>query len=336
MTNDIQRCILLVIGESIMESTFQSNLKKLSQKYSQKYIASQTNFSQSSINNYLSGTSEPSIQFVIALKEAFGISVDDFLFSDYQLDNQVSFDQFLGNYIIYYYNNSSYKGEVHTNIANTLNYGVLSIFKNNESDNNVKVLATFFKDKVSAVRTLRTLNTNINEISEEYSRLGNTYSGDISCTDQSLFLTLSNKDNYDKCYIILNNPPTKQNYIGGVGTVNSIARGREHNPCVQFIILSKKIIDVPDGELYNVLKFEDYTVNLDFAIKDTIELFKRLYAEKNELSSELSEAQKQAIVRNKLEYHFNDILSANTFRFAKVSNKEDDRIYKLIREGIDV
>lgn len=316
-----------------MNSKFQENLKKLTQNYSQKQIALKTGFSQSSINNYLSGSSDPSIQFVIALKEAFGISVDNFLFGDYEVENKVSFDQFLGNYLIYYYNNSSYKGEVHTNISNTLNYGVLSVYKNSSA--NVSVFATFFKEKINATRMLKLLNADSDNTEEIYRNNGNVYEGDISYTDQSLFFNLSNKDNYDRCFIILNNPPTKQKYIGGVGTVNSIARGREHNPCVQFVILSKKIINVPDGELYKILKFEDYSVNLDFAIKDTIDLFKRLYAEKNELSLELSDIQKQAIVRNKLEYYFNDILSANTFRFAKVSNKEDDGIYKLIKEGVD-
>ena len=75
---------------------------------------------------------------------------------------------------------------------------------------------------------------------------------------------------------------------------------------------------------------------MDYAIKDIIDLFKRLYAENNELSLELTDNQKQAIVKNKLEYYFNDILEANSFRFAKVSNKEDDTIYKLIKEGIKV
>lgn len=317
-----------------MNSKFQSNLKKLTQNYSQKQIAMKTGFSQSSINNYLSGSSDPSIQFVIALKENFGINVDDFLFSDFEIGNKVSYEQFLGNYIIYYYNNSSYKGEVHTNIANTLNYGVLSVYEGREGDD-VKVFSTFFKEKVNATRMLKLLNADIENTEEIYRNNGNVYEGEISYTEQSLFLNLANKDNCDKCFIILNNPPTKQKYIGGVGTVNSIARGREHNPCVQFIILSKKIIDVPDGELYKVLKFEDYSVSLDFAIKDTVELFKRLYVEKNDLAIELSDEQKLAIVKNKLEYYFNDILSANTFRFAKVSNKEDDGIYKLIKEGVD-
>ena len=135
--------------------------------------------------------------------------------------------------------------------------------------------------------------------------------------------------------MIFNNPPSKSNYIGGVGTVNTVARGREHNPCVEFIIISKKIIDKPDGEIYELLKFENYNVNMDYAIKDLVELFKRLYVEQNELSTSLAENQKLAIVQNKLEYHFNDILEANVFRFAKISNKEDDMFYKIIKEGID-
>lgn len=319
-----------------MNSMFQDNLKKLTKQYTQQYIADKTGFSQSSINNYLTKNSEPSIQFLIALKDAFGISVDDFLFSDFSVNERKSYDKYIGNYLIYYYNNDSYKGEVHTNLKNTLKYGVLSIYKDKEFDKSVQVKAVFIKDRVEAVKLLKNLNANQTKTFSIYKEMSGVYNGDISTSEQSIFIDLSNNENGDKSFIILNNPPSQQNYIGGVGTVNSIARGREHNPCIQFIIVSKKLIDVPDGELYDLLKFNDFSVNMDFAIKDIIDLFKRLYAEKNEISIELTDNQKQAIVRNKLEYHFNEILEANAFRFAKISNKEDDTVYKLIREGIDV
>lgn len=319
-------------------SNFQKNLKVLSNKYTQKYIADRTGFSQSSINNYLTKNSEPSIQFLIALKNAFGICLDDFLFSDIDISNEISYDKFIGNYIVYYYNNNSYKGEVHVNITNTLNYGVISIVKEKDLDKNVVVYGTFVKSKMEATKLLKELNATAQskEIISKYQDIGNLYKGSISTTDQSIFIDLNNNFNGDQTFIILNNPPTKNNYIGGVGTVNSIARGREHNPCVQFIILSKKLIDKPDGEIYNCLKFDDYTINFDYAIKDVVDLFKRLYLDKNEISSTLTENQKNAIIQNKLEYHFDEILDANVFRFAKVSNKEDDKIYKLIKEGIDV
>lgn len=315
---------------------FQDNLKKLTKQYTQQYIADKTGFSQSSINNYLTKNSEPSIQFLVALKDAFGISVDDFLFSDFLVNERKTYDRYVGNYLIYYYNNDSYKGEVHTNLKNTLKYGVLSIYKDKDFDKSVQVKAVFTKDRSDAVKILKNLNANQTKIFSTYKEMNNIYNGEISTSEQSIFIDLYNTDNGDKSFIILNNPPSQQNYIGGVGTVNSIARGREHNPCIQFVIVSKKLIDVPDGELYDLLKFDDFSINMDFAIKDIIDLFKRLYVEKNEISIELTDNQKQAIVRNKLEYHFNEMLEANAFRFAKVSNKEDDAIYKLIREGIDV
>ena len=69
-------------------SNFQKNLKVLANKYTQKYIAEKTGFSQSSINNYLAKSCEPSIQFLIALKNEFGICIDDFLFSEIEAENQ--------------------------------------------------------------------------------------------------------------------------------------------------------------------------------------------------------------------------------------------------------
>lgn len=315
-------------------SNFQKNLKVLANKYTQKHIADSTGFSQSSINNYITKSSEPSIQFLIALKNAFGICIDDFLFSDISIEKSESYDRFVGNYMVYYYNNNSYKGEVHTNLASTLNYGVISIVKEHVLDKKVSVYGTFMKDKTDATRILKMLNsyTSGKEIIQYYTENDNIYKGDINTTAQSISIDMCNKVNGDQCYMIFNNPPSASKYIGGVGTVNTIARGREHNPCIQFIIVSKYIIDKPDGEIYQCLKFDDVNVNLDYAVKDLVDLFKRLFVEKNEISKSLNENQKIAILQNKLEYYFDDMIEANVFRFAKISNKEDDMIYKLIRE----
>ena len=318
-------------------SNFQKNLKVLSEKYTQKYIAEKTGFSQSSINNYLSKTSEPSIQFLVALKNAFGICIDDFLFSDVNMADEVSYERYEGNYIVYYYNNNSYKGEVHTNIVNTLNYGVVSIMNERQEGNKVVAYGSFFKSRADAVKLLEELNDAAPEQRKAiHARDENFYKGSMYATAQNIFLSLANGFNGDHTFMIFNNPPSKVKYIGGAGTVNSVSRGREHNPCVEFIIISRKLIDKPDGEIYECLKFDEYSVNLEFAMKDVIELFKRLYVDQNEISQSLTENQKRAIIENKLEYHFNEIIEANVFRFAKISNKEDDKVYKLVKEGIDV
>lgn len=329
--------IIITLNEVCM-SNFQKNLKMLADRYTQKFIAECTGFSQASINNYLTKNSEPSIQFLIALKNAFGICVDDFLFGDVDIANMVSYDRFIGNYIVYYYNNNSYKGEVHVNLANTLNYGVISIAKSKDVNQAVEVFGIFVKNKTEAVDFFKEINglADSGKIIDKYKSVENVYKGNISANEQSVFINLDNTFNGDKTLFIFNNPPSKNDYIGGVATVNSIARGREHNPCVQFAIFSKNIISKPDGEIYNYLKFDNYHVTIDHYIKEAVDLFKRLYVEKNEISGNLTEAQKITLIQNKLEYYLNEILDANIFRFAKISNREDDMIFKLIREEADV
>ena len=316
-------------------SNFQKNLKILSETYTQKYIAEKTNFSQSSINNYLTKNSEPSIQFLVALNSAFNISIDEFLFGNISVkEDNVSYDKYLGNYLVYYFNSNYYKGEGHNNYKNTLNYGVISIIRENYE---VKAYGLFMKERKDAVAVLREFNSlTSEEVLLRYKEQPDYYSGSFSINDQSIFIQIENKDNGDNAMFIFNNPPSIKRYLGGLGTVNSVARGREHNPCVKYVILSKKLILIPDGELYKLLSINNYKVNLDYAIKDLVDLFKRLYLEKNDISLNLTEMQKNLILQNKLEYHFNEILESNSFRFAKVNNREDDTIYKIIKEGSDV
>ena len=317
-------------------NNFQKNLKILTDKYTQKYVADKTGVSQSSINNYLTKNSEPSIAFLVALKNAFGISVDDFLFSEItKEESDVSYERFIGNYLVYYFNNNYYKGEVHTNANKVLSYGVISILKKDEIAKDVDVYGTFFKERKDALTLLSECNASVDALAM-HKKHDNIYKGDIFTNDKSMFITLSNALNGDRAFFIFNNPPSLAKYIGGIGTVNSIARGREHNPCIEYAIMTKRLIDKPDGELYKYLELNDYRVNFDETIADFVALLKRLYVENNEISANLTETQKVSIIQNNLEYHFNEILHSNSFRFAKISNREDDTIYKLIKEGIDV
>lgn len=315
-----------------MVNNFSMNLLKLASKYTQKQIAEKTGFSQSSINNYISKASEPSIQFLIALKEAYGFSADDFLFSNIEeKENNAACDRFLGHYMVYFYDNSAYRGEIHNNLKTTLNYGVISIMKQN---NSYVAYSTFTKHRVLMTNLFNELKKteNVEEVKELHSKVSDLYEGDIHANDQNFFIHLESKEVKDECFIVFNNPPTKSSYIGGLGTINSISRGREKNPCLQYLIVSRNILDKPDGEIYNMLCLDKPDIDFTISISELTSLFKRLYMSKNDMSSNLSEAQKENIIENTLKNQFQQIMEANMFRFAKISNKEDDKIYKLIKE----
>ncbi len=320
---------------------FVLNLKNLSEKYSQKQLAQDTQVSPASINNYLNKDSEPSVKFLLKLKNAYGINIDEFLTKEVSPENKSteeigrSYKRFVGDYAIYYYDTNVYKGRVSYS-TNILKYGVLSVYDEmGDEGESLKVSACFFVSRREAEEGLRTLNAlkNTSAKKEFYNTFQNHYTGILEMSTLQIFISVKNPVDKDHCLIILNNPPSNNKYIGGLGTVNSVARGREQMPCIQFIILSRSALRMPDGELYEMLALGTSDVSVHNETEQLLNLFKTLYIENKENPNQLSEHQKKRIIEDSLSNMLLDMMEANMFRFAKVSNMEDDSYFRLIREG---
>ena len=319
--------------------TFIKNLKYLTELYSQKDVAEKTGFSASSIANYLSGKSMPSILFLLQLKKAYKIDIDQFLVSEINknnlaISNNDNYTKFIGNYIVYYYNSSAYKGKVGSYNYDILTFGIISVVNDIDfsSPKGIKAYGLFMISREKAEEFLKTLNSyknNIQKINDFYMQFENYYWGDLEQNPNQIFVSLKNKN--DKCLIILNNPPSNKKYVGGLGTVNSISRGREHVPCIQYIIFSSIAFNIPDGEIYNLLALDIAEVNVKNQINDLINLIKRLYLSPTQ--SGLNEFQQKRIVEDSIQNIISDAVDSNMFRFAKVSNMEDDNYYRLIKDA---
>ncbi len=319
--------------------TFIKNLKYLTELYSQKDVAKKTGFSASSIANYLSGKSMPSITFLLQLKKAYKIDIDQFLISEINqnnisISNNINNSKFIGNYIVYYYNSSAYKGKVGSYNYDILTFGIISVVNDIDfsSPKGIKAYGLFMITREKAEEYLKTLNSfknNLQQINDFYMQFENYYWGDLEQNTNQIFVSL--KNNIDKCLIILNNPPSNKKYIGGLGTVNSISRGREHVPCIQYIIFSSIAFNIPDGEIYNLLALDIAEVNVKNEINELINLIKRLYLSPTQ--SGLNEFQQKRIVEDSIQNIISDAVDSNMFRFAKVSNMEDDNYYRLIKDA---
>ena len=143
---------------------FNTNLRMLASVLTQKQIAKDTGVSPSSIANYVAGTSEPSASFLLSLRRAYHINIDSFLTeplkeSNFTKSQDTSCDKFLGNYIAYYYNASAYKGKIDTYNSEVLNYGIISVFKDEfDNSNKIKALGLFMKNRKEIELGLKTLN----------------------------------------------------------------------------------------------------------------------------------------------------------------------------------
>lgn len=322
---------------------FNKNLKFLMQRDSinQKQLSSKTGISAATINNYVSKNSEPSLKFLLWIKKIFNVDIDAMFESDLEKIAEsktisinpanARMEKYLDSYILYFYNSSEYKGKVSSYSKTTLKYGVLSLVLDN-STGKVSAIASFIKTRDEAEEAKLKLEglTHIQDIHNVHDSIGVKYLGNIDISDTQLFIYLKNDEQNDQSLIILNNPPSNKKYIGGLGTVNSISRGREHMPCVQFIIVSKNILKIPDGEIYNLLSLGVSDVNVEKETEQLISLFKNLYVNVD-LKDDLSDFQKKKILENSLTNIFSELVDANLFRFAKVSNMEDDDYYRIIK-----
>ncbi|MBO5884313.1 MAG: helix-turn-helix transcriptional regulator [Clostridia bacterium] len=319
---------------------FLINLKNLANIYTQKDIAEKTGFSASSIANYLSGKSQPSALFLLQLKKHYKIDIDQFLTTEIDVSNfnskpsEASNKKYVGNYIVYYYNSSAYKGKVGSYNYDVLTFGIITVVDDIDFSSNkgIKSYGLFMLKRDQAEEYFNTLNSfegDVKKIAEFYSSFENYYWGNLEQNSAQLFISL--KNNTDKCMIILNNPPSTKKYIGGLGTVNSISRGREHVPCIQYILLSRAMFTIPDGEIYNILSLGLTEINIKNETNELINLIKKLYLNKTE--SGLTEYQQRHIVEDSIKNIIFDTIDSNMFRFAKVSNVEDDNYYRLIKDA---
>lgn len=329
------------------ENFFCENLRELisENNISQRKLAEETGVSVASINNYINGISEPSIFFILALKECYHINIDDFLTK--RISKQVSTNQtllsfakeninrFIGHYICYYYDSSSYKGKVKSS-SGILKYGVISVYGDgNALNKNLIVEASFIKDKLEAeaLKTKLDSVTDSKDILALHGENNQNYSGLLDMSFSQFFISLKSGSYDDRTLMIFNNPPSAKRYIGGMGTVNSISRGREHMPCIQYVLLSRNVLNLPEGEIYNMLSLGISEVNVRNETEHLINLFKNLYLNHTDQSMTLEEYQKVKIIENSLQSIVEDSIDANVFRYAKVNSSEDDDFYRILKEN---
>jgi transcriptional regulator with XRE-family HTH domain len=324
-------------------SVFSQNLKRLltDQGLNQTKLANKLDVSVASINNYLKDVNDPPVNFLLKLKLHFSIDIDDFLTKiiedETTQENKeaiVNSQKYKGNYILYYYQSSAYKGAGFNPVKDPVKYGVLSVFpsqKVNDSNNFKMIsLATFFTSRKEAKEfkeNLDALNDKYAQIQKHHDLYEQNFKGTLTSTNTQVFINLSSSFYNDKVLIILNNPPAEKAYVGGIGTVNSVSRGREPAPVIQYIILSKYLIDMQDSELYNILSLSVENIDVRNEAMKLLEQFKSLYLDSN---INLEEYQKNHIMQNNIERSVVDVVKRNMFLYGKVSNREDDKYYRLI------
>lgn len=345
------------INMDAVTDQFASNLRAFIEQHeglTQKKLAEAIDYSPAAVCGFLKkdDPNPPSLPFLLQMKRVYGISIDDFLTknitpTDYNVPHsdtkfeekeKQAYMRFVGTYLLYYFDTSSYKGYNYDSPSKSLRFGILHIYatpSDLDKFSHSVVCITGIENRDNAI----TIRNEIDEasrleddivsyIQEHYS--DKAYYGDFDLSETHAFISMKHNTNRDQALIILHRPhPNQPLYNSGIGTINSISHGREAMPTIQFIGLSRNNTSLSDEELHQMLLL-DHTTIKDSPITDSlINLIKKEYESKDE---SISDYQRDIMVKGAISAYVRKVVAANLFRVAKISNKDDDSWYHQLKD----
>lgn len=354
-TNDIYHPQQTVSNQDAA-SIISANLKRLiaQKKTTQKELANKLNVAQASMTDYCRGRRIPNVEFFLSLKNLYDISIDDFLTKsinpsanalpvrDSITDSNMltTYQKYCGTYYVYYFDTSKYKGRDTQPPRDSVHYGVLFIYENPSSlavseYSCAAILGIHDREKVTRIKNTMEGIKEPSGILDYIDRLypQTAYYGDFELTQEHAFISMKHK-NTDRMLLILHRVDNnKPNYIGGIGTVNSVSKGRERAPVIQFIGVSRFPLSISVEEIHHCLLLNYPNFKAENETEEMIRNFKALYVDAEGSGQNFSEYQKSIVVRSTLERYIKKSLERNMFRYGKISERDDDEWYHGIKSA---
>ncbi len=335
-------------------SIISSNLKRLiaQNKTTQKELADRLGVAAASMTDYCKGRRIPNVEFFVSLKNLYNISIDDFLTKSINpsanalssrgpvMDEHMmtTYQKYCGIYFVYYFDTSKYKGRDTQPPKDSVIYGVLFIYENPSSldvpeFSCAAVLGINDREKVTVLKkSLEDLADPSKIIDHIGSQYPNTaYYGDFVLAQEHAFVSMTHV-NTDKALLILHRVDNnKPDYTGGIGTINSVSKGRERAPVVQFMGVSRYPLALSIEEIHHCLLLNYPDFQAENETEEMIRNFKALWVDGEEAIQGFSEYQKSIVVKSTLERFIKKSLERNVFRYGKISARDDDEWYHAIK-----
>lgn len=346
-----------IFNEQLMMPQVSENIKSLiTQKgITQKTLASVTGYSESCISEYKKGEKLPPLGFFLEIKKHYGIAIDDFLTkninptnyampmpsSSVELKELEDYQRFSGTYYVYYFDTSKYKGRDYNTASESLMFGILHIYSTPSPVSPldyscISVMGFSCRSKIDEIKAkIEMFKDNNNEIEEFITTHypDNAYYGDFELSQNHAFLSITHRTR-DKALMIFHRPPSnKPHYSGGIGTINSVSKGREPMPALQFIALSRNKVTLSDEEIQRLLLLSYPSCKSENEADELITTIKNLYIDTTSTYGNLTDLQKKVVVKADLERFLRNNLENNIFRVAKISNRDDDDWYHGLRDA---
>lgn len=262
----------------------------------------------------------------------------------------------LGNYFCYFYDQSKPVHDQNHKTARELRFGVMSIYDYYNcvtGENKIKVYASFYKEaeihkatnskkELDAICDSNTIVAERNEqIQSHYGKINDekdagVYEGDVSFGKQHIFVNFNSSTYSDNALMILYAPPKRADseYLGGIGSIASVAHGSMRMPTAQKIIISKHSLDCSFEEIADHLSLCSAPISQTEEAIALTEICRRLYDDNTSIGGFLDENDKTAIIENRLNQLVRNYIEKNVCCVGSVSKEEDRQVYELIKRYV--
>ena len=251
-----------------------------------------------------------------------------------------------GLYILHYFDTSAFKGRENKNAGEALVFGLLLIYKDKGK---YCCLALFGLKREEMLERFKSwgggATQNISMLTvaakmKEY-RSVHVYEGIVDISNGHIYLNL-NYGNRDRVYVILHRPDgTAKHYIGGLGAMLSVSKGRYSSPCLQILGVSRYNLDVSGEEISRRLQLGYPSIKPGDKCEPLIRLIQQMYQPQQEITGlvdrghfemDLTDVHKEYIIRGEITKIITDIIENNMFRTTKISYIDDDEWYHFVKK----
>lgn len=324
----------------------------------QKRLAQQLGVATATMNDYCSGRRAPQATFFVELRKLYGIDINEFLTSTIHFPasaRQTSSDsltdslteslrrvygKYCGFYYVYYLDTSRFKGRDTLSTAMSLLRGILYIYEEPSSVGGLRcscaaVLGIPTQEEAdSLMQEFRASDAPVSvleKMESSYSRMA--YYGNFEIGQEHAFLNLRHAGT-DRALAILHRiESNKDNYLGGIAAINSISKGRERMPVLQFFGISRYRLCISPEDIQNALLLSYPIVDVREEVEEVLRIHRVLFIDNDDARSTFTPDQKKAVIQSTVERAVRRNLISNAFRYAKISKEDDDIWYHLIKSS---
>ena len=320
----------------------------------QRRLAEQIGVAPATMNDYCSGKRAPQATFFVELRKLYGIDINEFLTSTIHVTSasrQTTSDSlteslrkvygnYCGIYYVYYLDTSRFKGRDTLSPAMSLLHGILYIYEEPSSVGGLRyscaaVLGLQKQEEAdSLMQEFRTSDAPVNvleKIDSSYSRMA--YYGNFEIGQEHAFLNLKHTGT-DRALAILHRVDSnKDKYLGGIASINSISKGRERMPVLQFLGISRHRLCISAEDIQHALLLRYPFVDVREEVEEVLRIHRVLFIDNDDARSAFTQDQKKAVIQSTVERAVLRNLIRNAFRYAKISEEDDDAWYHLIKSS---